>query len=368
LQRSDQLLSLESAIKLLNRALELDPKYALAHSGLGEAYLYQYELTRDPKLMELALQRGDQGLALNPNLAQTNISMGRIHLGTGRYQEARHDFEKATALDSRNNEAYQGLANAYSKLKDDKRAEAIYLQAIALRPGDWTGYKHLGMFYYERSEYDKAIAQYSKVVELSPDNAQGYVNLGVIQALTEKWDEAEKTFLLARSLDPSRVSTITNLAKIYYERGQYDRALEYYQRALDLNNRSYLRWGNLGMTYKRVGNEQKAREAIDRAIQLLQSEILVNPRRGELHSYLGYYRAMLGRPDYREPLQTALQLAPADLGTVARVAEGFAVRGDTARAVELVKQLIAQGYNVKFLQRSLELRGLLEAAGVPAPK
>ncbi|MGH9718925.1 MAG: tetratricopeptide repeat protein, partial [Bryobacteraceae bacterium] len=163
LQRSDQLQSIESAITLLKRALELDPKYALAHSRLGEAYLYKFELTRDPKLVEVALKSGEQGMALNPNLAETNISLGRIHLGTGRYEEAKRDFEKATSLDTRNNEAYQGLANAYSKLNDDKRAEATYLRAIALRRGDWTSYKQLGFFYYQRREYSKAMAQYGPI-------------------------------------------------------------------------------------------------------------------------------------------------------------------------------------------------------------
>jgi tetratricopeptide (TPR) repeat protein len=368
LQRSDQMQSLESAITLLKRALALDPQYALAHSGLGQAYLYKYELTRDPKLMDEALKSGREGLTLNSGLAETHISMGRIHLGTGRYKEALQDFEHATSLDSRNNEAYQGLANAYAKLKDYARAEATYRKAISLRPGDWTGYRHLGIFYLEREEFDKAIAQYEKVIELSPDNAHGYVNLGAFHTRKENWAEAEKYFLRALELDPTRMSTLTNLAKVYYERGQFDRAIEYYKRALALNDRSRLSWGNLGLTYWRKGDQENGRPALEKALQLLDAELLVNPKLADLHSYVGYYRAVLGREDYQQPLRMALKLDPDNGDVAARAAEAYAIRGDKERAIELIKQIIAKGSNIKSLQRSRDLRGLLSGTGILASK
>lgn len=176
-------------------------------------------------------------------------------------------------------------------------------------------------------------------------------------------EAAEKSFLRALELDPNRISTITNLAKVYHERGQFDRAIEFYHR-VDLHHRSYLWWGNLGATYKAAGQEEKARQAFDKAVNLITSEILVNPNRGDLHSYLGLYRALLGRAGYREPLQVALRLAPADLSIRARVAEAYAIRGDRELAADLVKQLIAAGYDLKTLLRSPALRTVQEPAGV----
>jgi tetratricopeptide (TPR) repeat protein len=202
------------------------------------------------------------------------------------------------------------------------------------------------------------------VVELSPDIAHGYVNLGVFHTRKENWAGAEKSFLRALELDPSRISTITNLAKVYYERGQFHRAIEYYKRALDLNNRSHLRWGNLGMTYHRIGNREESRKALERAVQLIDSELLVNPKNAELHSYLGYYRAMLGLANYGDSLRLALELAPEDLSMTSRIAEAYAIQGEKGRAVDLVRQIVAKGYNVQSLRRSHDLRGLLSAAGI----
>ncbi|MBI3678986.1 MAG: tetratricopeptide repeat protein [Acidobacteria bacterium] len=361
LQRSDKLANIENAIGLFRRALEMDERYAPAYSGLGEAYWYKFERTRDQAFIQEALKSCGRALTLNAGLPEAQIAMGRIHLGTGRHDEALRDFEKALAVDNRNSEAYQGLANTYSSLKQFEKAEATYRQAISLRPADWTGYKQLGLYYYRRGEFDKAIEQYDKVVALTPDNAQGYVNLGAFQFRKEDFRAAQKSWERALELDPDRISTLTNLAKLHAELGEYPQAIKLYERALKVNDRSFLLWGNLGAAYKRVGLEGKAAPALETAIHLVESELSVNPKRGDLYSYLAFYHAMAGRSKKVEGLLSkAFALAPDDPDILARAAETAELLGKRDQAMGFLRSAVAKGQPVENLKRSPILRGLAD--------
>ena len=359
LQRNDQAQSRKSAIELLRRALDLDPKFALAHSTLGQAYLYAFQEERDPKMMEAALASGNYAVRLNAEAPETNIALGLILHGTGRYDEARQRFEKAIALDGRNHEAYQGLAKAFLGLKDYANAEATYRKAISLRPDDWTGYKALALFYYEREAYAKAAAQFQRVVDLTPDNAPGYLNLGGALAGMEDWNSAEKAWLRALALDPKNQAALSNLGKLYLdERRQTNRAIEMYRRALALNDRGFRTWGQLGRAYRRIGDREKADQAFSKALALIDAELSINPKSVALYSSLGFYRALMGREDFAAPVEHALELAPDNKEPLLRGAEAYAIAGNKHRAAELLDKAVALGVSPKAVMRSEYLKDL----------
>jgi tetratricopeptide (TPR) repeat protein len=171
------------------------------------------------------------------------------------------------------------------------------------------------------ARFDKAAEQYEKVVALTPDNALGYVNLGTINYRKERFEDARKMWLKALELDPNRFTTIMNLAKLHYEMGEYKAAIQLYERAIKSNERDYLSWGNLGIAYKHENQPAKAATALATAIKLIESELLVNPKRADLYSFAAYYHAMAGTLKNVDPLaRRALELGGDDNDTVVRIA------------------------------------------------
>ena len=75
---------IDAAIGLFQRALEEDPTYALAHAGLGEAYLSKYMNSADEQWVEEAVQHSQRALELNDDILQAHITMGYIDTETGR--------------------------------------------------------------------------------------------------------------------------------------------------------------------------------------------------------------------------------------------------------------------------------------------
>lgn len=359
LQRNDQAKSRESAITLLKRALDLDPNFAPAHSALGQAFLYEFLNNRDPKMMEAALASGRRAIEINPNLPEANITLGQIYYGSSRHQEARQLFEKAIAIDSRNHEAYQGLAKAFLGLKDYANAEATYRKAISLRPDDWTGYKALALFYYEREVHAKAAQQFQKVIDLTPDNAQGYSNLGVALYGLKNYEGAEKAWLQVLQLNPKDEGAMVNLGKLYLdEKHQPAKAIEMYQQAISLNSRRYRTWGQLGRAFARSNQLTQASQAYAKAIELIDAEIRIAPQTPALHSALGFYCALLGKQDYLPSVERALELAPNHRDTLLRAAETFAVAGNRDRAAQILGVAVARGLPLQSIQRSEYLTGI----------
>lgn len=355
LQRSDNMPSVESAITLAQRALSLDSGYALAHSALGLAYRNKYDLTRDPKWMDLALASGRKAVELNPGLAEPHVSMGRIHMSTGRNEEALADFEKALAIDERSSEAFQGLAGAYAALKQFDKAEATYLKAISLRPGDWNGYRHLGLFYYQRGEYGKALEQYERVTSLAPDNALGYVNLGVMTYLKGDVARARQNWQRALELDPNRIATLTNLAKLESDHGDQAKAIELWNRALKINPRSHRIWRSLAGAYKRKNDTPAMKSALEQSIKLLEAELLVNPKDAPLYAWLAHDRAMNGEPGSDALLAKALALARESPDVLTTAAETWEMTGKDDEAVDALNKAVAAGYSFDNIKRSRTL-------------
>lgn len=102
LHQFDDLESIETVIRLLQRALELDPDYALAHAGLGEAYLRKNRLTREEAWLAQAEQHCNSALQLDEELAHAHMTLGLLRRATGQYERSLNDFQRACSSRMRN--------------------------------------------------------------------------------------------------------------------------------------------------------------------------------------------------------------------------------------------------------------------------
>lgn len=223
LQQYDSLDNIDKAIGFFGRALEKDPRYGLAHAGLGEAYWRKYVLTKDARWAEQAKRDCETALQFSSNLAPVEVTLGMVETGTGRYEEAIHSLQQALTLDPVNPDAYRELAKAYQALGKLGEAESTYKKAIAVRPGLWMSRNELGKFYYRQGRYREAEAEYRAILELTPDNAIAHNNLGALYCQQERYQEAAAMFERLVATKPS-VSAYSNLGTAYFSLGRYSDA------------------------------------------------------------------------------------------------------------------------------------------------
>jgi serine/threonine-protein kinase len=358
LQRYEVPQNVDTSVALFNRALELDPKYALAEAGLGEAYWRSYEQTKDTRWAEDARKRSAAAIALNDKLAQVYVTLGMIQTGTGHFDEAVQNLQKALALDPINADAYRELANTYQQTGRLKDAESTYLNAIAARPGYWATHNELGGFYYHLGRYAEAEKEFQRVVELTPDNARGYMNLGVIAYYQKRYEEAAKMYEKSVAIKPS-ASAYSNLGTVYYSLAQYDEAARYYEKAIQMNGHESLWWHNLAAAYQASGDSEKARGAFQQTAAQIDQQLRVNPRDPTLLILLADAYSYLNQPQRaRELLRQGMALAPDDISNMFQASAIYEQLGDRKLALQWIGKAIKGGFSRDLIEKEPTLARL----------
>ena len=358
LQRYEVSQNIDTAISLFKLALEQDNKYALAEAGLGEAYWRKYEQTKDKQWAEEARKSAAAAIRLNDKLAQVYVTLGMIHTGTGRYEDAVHVLQKALALDPINSDAYRELAKTYQQMGRLRDAESTYMNAIAVRPGYWGTHNELGGFYYRSGRYAEAEKEFRSVVDLTPDNPRGYKNLGVIAYSRKRYEEAAKMYEKSVAIKPSDAA-YSNLGAVYYTLGQYADAARYYEKAVQMNGHESQWWHNLAGAYQASGESQKARAAFRQTADLAEKELRVNPRDPVLLLLLADAYSYLNQPQRaRQLLRQALALSPDDVSNMFQASAIYEQLGDRELALQWLAKAIKGGFSRDLIEKEPTLARL----------
>jgi serine/threonine protein kinase/tetratricopeptide (TPR) repeat protein/TolB-like protein len=352
--------NVESAITLFDHALEKDPKYALAYSGLGEAYWRKYEVTHEKQWAEQARRSCETSLTLDANLGSAHSCLGFVYEGTGMYEKAVKAYQLAIAREPTNDGAIRGLASAYQRLGRTSDAEATYLAAIGSRPNYWGNYNALGIFYFAQGHYSQAAKMFTRVTELAPDSFRGYSNLGAAYLQVERYDDAISALKRSLEIRPTH-DAFSNLATADFRLRKYDDAAYNYSQALARDDGDYLVWGNLGDAYYYSEvNRARAAGAYQKAISIATKSLEVNRRDAPVHGDIAGYYSMLGkREDALQHLRDALSLsAETDPALLYQAALVYNQLGDTTIALRFLAKAIAAGYSVSNISSAQALSNL----------
>ncbi len=362
MQRYDKPGNLDQAIAALSSAVNTDPQFALGYAGLGEAYRLKYQLDKNPKWTELALENGTKATSLNNSLASAWVTLGRIHDATGKNDLALSEFDRALQQDSRNADALTGQAHSYEHAGRIADAESAYKKAIALRPDYWDGYNSLGLFYHRQGKYDDAIAQLRHAIELTPDNAQVYSNLAqsyIDTGESKNFPEAERALKRSIDLNPS-YGAFANLGYMYALQQRFAESASATLKALQFNDRDYIVWANLAMAYEGLHDRNKLNDALDRELPLLERAAGQNPRDAGMQARLALVYAQKNlRENALTHLQTALALAPDDPDVLENAGESYETMGDRTKAIQFIEKSLQKGYSLESLKNTPALQSLL---------
>jgi tetratricopeptide (TPR) repeat protein len=346
----------DSAIQEFNTAIQADPKFALAYIGLGQAYYNRYRLERVPKLIAQAEEYAKTALALNNQLGDVYILLGRIQLALGNQAVALSQLQQAIQLDPKSSPAHLALADAYSAMGRTADADRAYERGIALDAESWDGYYRRAVAYYSQQRYEEAAAQFRKAIEIAPDNPYAHTNLAVM--LKELHREPEAEAELKKALDYGEVySAYGNLANLYYQQKRFPEAVELTKRALRKNQNDYMLWNNLGVYYDAIGDKASANDAYQHVFSLLEEQVRLNPRDATMRSDLALqYSKRNVATKALSHIQTALALQPKDTRVLQIAGEIYYNLGDRSKAISYMRESVMRGNTVEELDRDPDLR------------
>ncbi len=343
LQEYQQPENIQSAIKLFQRALEVDPEFSLAHAGLGESYWYEYQFTHDRDWIARALESCKKSAARGLG----HQCLGTIYNGTGKYSEASSEFQKALRADDRNLEIYRGLGFAYEHIGKAVDAEKTYRQALDLRPEYWGGYNWLGVFLYGQHRYDEAIGMFKQVTDLAPDNVRGYNNLCGVYIAVGQYAAATPVCAKSASIRPTQDAYL-NLGNSYFYQRRFTEAATAYDKAVRLDERMASAWGNLAdALYWQMATRNDSFSDYRKAIALRTEQIKVNPKDALAVSYVALYHAMLReKSEAWTNANRASALAPNDPDVQYNLALIACQLGEQSKAISWLRKALQGGVSV----------------------
>ncbi|MCH7678054.1 protein kinase [candidate division KSB1 bacterium] len=179
----------KQSIYFYEQAIEKDPAYALAYSGLSDSYaligIYGYLPAKDvwPKAKAAALK----AMEIDPDMAEAHNALGAVESSyEWNWAKAEKTFQHSIALNPNYATAHQWYAGQLRILGkfDDSLREIRKAQGID--PLSLQISTDVGRLHYYVKEYDLAVQEYQKVLELDSNFYPAHVWLGL--ALLEKLD------------------------------------------------------------------------------------------------------------------------------------------------------------------------------------
>ena len=231
---------IQFARRMFERALEIDPGYALAYAGAADccSFLYMYWDASKSNL-ETADGYSRKALELDPELAEAHASRGLTVSLSKRYEEAEREFATAISLNPQLYEAH--YFSGRTSFQQGKFEDSIrhFAEASRIRPEDYQTAMLISMPYAglgRDAEMQAALRHGLQVVErhleLNPDDARALYLGGIALAQVGERERALEWADRALALDAEDSGVLYNVACVQALCGERDRALDLLEKAI----------------------------------------------------------------------------------------------------------------------------------------
>ena len=212
----------QKAITFFKQAIDKDPNYAMAYSGLADAYtlLTVYSNASPRELMPEAKRAALKALELDDKLAEAHASYGQVVVYYDyELETAEKQYRRALELNPNYATAHQWLAEHLSALKRFDEAIAEIKRALQLDPFSVIMNRIYADILDDARRHDEAIAQYKKTLELDPNFPTAHYFLGRSYEAQGKYDQAVAQYGIAAKISGMPPEILSHANQVYAKSG-----------------------------------------------------------------------------------------------------------------------------------------------------
>lgn len=217
------------------QAIAADPKFALAHAGLADAYMagYYYQNRSLEETAKLVQPQVDAALRLDSELAEAYAAQAVLRTEQGRMEEAITDLQRAIAINPNFGEAFLRLGAAYEYAGKPREALAAYDQVAALDPLHTQLHVRRCLTLQNLGRYADAQRACERGFELQPDIPNALWANGLNAYAQGDLVTAIRYHTQALSRAPHRVDIRSELGLLYLDIGQPADAMRIFDAGLE---------------------------------------------------------------------------------------------------------------------------------------
>jgi tetratricopeptide (TPR) repeat protein len=268
------------------------------------------------------------------------------------------------------------LSNAYGEMgklvmagEYFDAAEAYYLNAQTLVPGDMRWAYYLGHLYKAKGAFAKSVASFERVLQLQPNDLATLVWLSEVHLGDGRPEAAEPLLTKALSLQPRSVPARFGLGRAALAKQDYGAAVKHLEEALALNQRAVSIHYPLAMAYRGLGEEEKAEAHLRQRgdFEILPPDPLMQELKEILQSAISYEirgTRALDSGDWAAAVghfRKGLELAPASPSLRHKLGTALFLTGDARAAQEQFEQVVQA--SPEYAKAHYSLGVLMETSG-----
>jgi len=356
----EDLTKLKQSEQLYQRAIELDPNFALAlarYSQLESWMVRTHDASSDHR--EKARTLAERALQLQPDLPEAHLALGfSYYYGDNNYEAALKEFEIAQRALPNESEVYLAIGAIQRRQGKWAESTANLEKAVSLNPKDSWPLQNLAFNYQMLRNFDAANKTIDRALQIDPKG----ISLWTIKAklaIGEKGDLSvgEKLLEKAKSFPMSseeRLKMIGGQANFLLAQRKYQEVLQLGATVPDdtfaaVPGSLAYKYFPLGIAHKALGDDAAARTAFLKAKNILEEQLKQKPDDADLRVQFAKLLAWLGEKDAAvAEAQRAIDLRPESKDAfegpqvTEQVAQVYTILGDNARAIELLDELLSR--------------------------
>ena len=263
---------LKVALAYFNQAIEEDPKYAKAYSGLADTYAllgdWQYGVMSTKEALPKAKAAAIKALELDGSLSEAHTSLGySLRAFDWDFDSAGKEFQRAIEINPGYATAHHWNAMNLGLLGRPKEALVEMRKAENLDPLSLIINADLAEFLLLTHSYDESVKQSRKIIEMDSTFAIGHKQLGDAYLLKQMDKEAVAELQKAVRLSGGSPICIADLARAYVASGKMNEAVKLLSDLKKSSNAGLADAPQIAMIYASMGDNDQAMQWLERAYE-----------------------------------------------------------------------------------------------------
>ncbi len=267
-------------VDYFEQAIQMDPRFALAYSGLADSYIlmgsYSHGQIPPREAMSKASAAAEKALAIDGTLAEAHASLAFAKLNYDwDWPTVEKEFRRALELGPNDAGSHHWYSNYLMAMGRTQEALAESQRALELSPTDVAINEHLGWAYLMARQYDQAIQRCRVTLELDPDFVQAHRVLSLADLYRGQYDEAISGLQRGVQSAMGDPVPLALLARAYALSGKAAEARHLLSTLEELSKQRYVSPADIGVLHGDLGEKDEAFQWLEKAYEE-RSNFLIN--------------------------------------------------------------------------------------------
>jgi TolB-like protein/Flp pilus assembly protein TadD len=280
-------------IEYFYQAIEKDPEYALAYTGLADSYTLlgsgTYGALPGRGAMEQAKAMAVRALAIDDTLAEAHASLAFVRFRFDwAWSDAEREFKRAIDLNPRYMRAHHWYALFLAAMGRGDEAIQEIKEALKLDPLALIVNTAEGRIWHFAREYDRAIEQFQKTLQLDSNFIPAHFDLGACYQQKAMFQKAVAEFQTAAELSGGSLIYVAAIAEAYARWGKREEALQMLNQLEKEPVEKHIAPSDLSLVYSGLGEKEQALSLLEEAYEQRDASLVwskvapeVDPLRSE---------------------------------------------------------------------------------------